>query len=190
MSSAKVIKHKAVETKTRPAQTKTRTVETKPKSYTNPSKKRAASCPRCNHSNECEATKTSAADRGTKTKNQTKPKQTNVTASPKLQHTASDQKDRSRHMTIYELPSHKAFTVIAPNPKKRREIQKKAEAELAALEDLRLSRAMGYVSIAPSTVGGCLTLEEVRNKQQEEMQMSRKVKQVKRGLPETSVPHK
>lgn len=28
-----------------------------------------------------------------------------------------------------------------------------AEAELAALEDLRLSRAMGYISISPSTVG-------------------------------------
>ncbi|XP_054879840.1 synapsin-1-like [Poeciliopsis prolifica] len=51
------------------------------------------------------------------------------------------------------VQSHKAFTVIPPNPKKRREIQKKAEAELAALEELRLSRAMAYVSINPSSVG-------------------------------------
>ncbi|MEQ2268625.1 hypothetical protein XENORESO_008104 [Xenotaenia resolanae] len=77
------------------------------------------------------------------------------------------------------IQSHKAFTVIPPNPKKRREIQKKAEAELAALEELRLSRAMAYVSINPSSVGGCMSLEEVRLKQQQEMmQAKRKQKQV------------
>ncbi|XP_029979292.1 epithelial-stromal interaction protein 1 isoform X2 [Sphaeramia orbicularis] len=77
--------------------------------------------------------------------------------------------------------SHKAFTVIPPNPKKRQEIQRKAEAELAALEELRLSRAMAYVSINPSSVGGCLSLEEVRLKQQQEMiQAKRKPKQVRR----------
>ncbi|KAM6971135.1 uncharacterized protein LKV04_016826 isoform 2-T2 [Tautogolabrus adspersus] len=52
----------------------------------------------------------------------------------------------------HAIQSHKAFTVIPPNPKKRREIQRKAEAELAALEELRLSRAMAYVSINPSSV--------------------------------------
>uniref|UniRef100_A0A673ASX0 Uncharacterized protein n=1 Tax=Sphaeramia orbicularis TaxID=375764 RepID=A0A673ASX0_9TELE len=52
---------------------------------------------------------------------------------------------------------HKAFTVIPPNPKKRQEIQRKAEAELAALEELRLSRAMAYVSINPSSVGKEMT---------------------------------
>ncbi|XP_022060289.1 uncharacterized protein zgc:194621 [Acanthochromis polyacanthus] len=73
--------------------------------------------------------------------------------------------------------SHKAFTVIPPNPKRRREIQRKAEAELAALEELRLSRAMSYVSINPSSVGGCMSLEEVRLKQQQEMmQAKRKLK--------------
>ncbi|XP_077952345.1 uncharacterized protein LOC144390114 [Gasterosteus aculeatus] len=70
--------------------------------------------------------------------------------------------------------SHKAFTVIPPNPKKRREIQRKAEAELVALEELRLSRAMAYVSIDPSSVGGCLSLEEVRLKQQQEMMEAKK----------------
>lgn len=124
--------------------------------------------------------------------------------------------------------SHKAFTVIPPNPKKRKEMQRselccycgwlhvvvltllfshvgvccfvtgwaEAEAELAALEELRLSRAMAYVSINPSSVGethtythekiicidvylicvrvcvltgGCMSLEEVRLKQQQEM---------------------
>ncbi|XP_023130136.1 serine/arginine repetitive matrix protein 1 [Amphiprion ocellaris] len=75
--------------------------------------------------------------------------------------------------------SHKAFTVIPPNPKRRREIQRKAEAELAALEELRLSRAMSYVSINPSSVGGCMSLEEVRLKQQQEMmQAKRKLKPV------------
>ncbi|XP_028288198.1 uncharacterized protein LOC114452875 [Parambassis ranga] len=85
--------------------------------------------------------------------------------------------------------SHKAFTVIPPNPKKRREIQRKAEAELAALEELRLSRAMAYVSINPSSVGGCMSLEEVRSKQQQEMmQAKRKQKQMKKQvMEETSV---
>ncbi|XP_042255468.1 uncharacterized protein zgc:194621 isoform X1 [Thunnus maccoyii] len=86
--------------------------------------------------------------------------------------------------------SHKAFTVIPPNPKKRREIQRKAEAELAALEELRLSRAMAYVSINPSSVGGCMSLEEVRLKQQQEMMQARRRKpqQVKKQLVEqTSV---
>ncbi|XP_008395136.1 translation initiation factor IF-2 [Poecilia reticulata] len=83
------------------------------------------------------------------------------------------------------IQSHKAFTVIPPNPKKRREIQKKAEAELAALEELRLSRAMAYVSINPSSVGGCMSLEEVRLKQQQEMmQAKRKQKQVRKQLME------
>ncbi|CAK6973081.1 uncharacterized protein zgc:194621 [Scomber scombrus] len=77
----------------------------------------------------------------------------------------------------YANQSHKAFTVIPPNPKKRREIQRKAEAELAALEELRLSRAMAYVSINPSSVGGCMSLEEVRLKQQQEMMQARRRKQ-------------
>ncbi|XP_043961129.1 atherin [Gambusia affinis] len=83
------------------------------------------------------------------------------------------------------IQSHKAFTVIPPNPKKRREIQKKAEAELAALEELRLSRAMAYVSIHPSSVGGCMSLEEVRLKQQQEMMRAKtKQKQVRKQLVE------
>ncbi|XP_041670329.1 uncharacterized protein zgc:194621 [Cheilinus undulatus] len=78
------------------------------------------------------------------------------------------------------IQNYKAFTVIPPNPKKRREIQRKAEAELAALEELRLSRAMAYVSINPSTVGGCMSLEEVRLKQQQEMMKAkRKPKPIK-----------
>ncbi|KAL6097538.1 uncharacterized protein ACO6RY_13059 [Pungitius sinensis] len=81
--------------------------------------------------------------------------------------------------------SHKAFTVIPPNPKKRREIQRKAEAELAALEALRLSRAMSYVSIDPSSVGGYLSLEEVRLKQQQEMmEAKKKQKPVSKGVSE------
>ncbi|KAJ8010798.1 hypothetical protein DPEC_G00078880 [Dallia pectoralis] len=60
-------------------------------------------------------------------------------------------------MSRYAIQSHNAFTVIPPNPKKRTEIKQKAEAELAALEDLRLSRAIPYVSIEPSSVAkACL----------------------------------
>ncbi|XP_034061064.1 epithelial-stromal interaction protein 1 [Gymnodraco acuticeps] len=85
--------------------------------------------------------------------------------------------------------SNKAFTVIPPNPNKRREIQRKAEAELAALEELRLSRAMAFVSISPSTVGGCMSLEEVRLKQQQEMmQAKRKHKSMmKQRMEQTTV---
>ncbi|XP_068565630.1 epithelial-stromal interaction protein 1 [Cebidichthys violaceus] len=90
-----------------------------------------------------------------------------------------------RAETTRASESHKAFTVIPPDPKKRREIQRKAEAELAALEELRLSRAMAYVSIDPSSVGGCLSLEEVRLKQQQEMmQAKRKQKPVRKQLME------
>ncbi|KAM4534495.1 uncharacterized protein PAE49_022682 [Odontesthes bonariensis] len=91
----------------------------------------------------------------------------------------------ARAETRYTIQSSKAFTVIPPNPKKRREIQRKAEAELAALEELRLSRAMAYVSINPSSVGGCMSLEEVRLKQQQEMmQAKRKQKQIKTQVME------
>ena len=80
-----------------------------------------------------------------------------------------------------------------------------AEAELAALEELRLNRAMAFVSISPSSVGegdkhtkedsscwacklmcvcvcvcvcacagGCMSLEEVRLKQQQEMMQAKR----------------
>uniref|UniRef100_UPI0037E8FF9D uncharacterized protein n=1 Tax=Semicossyphus pulcher TaxID=241346 RepID=UPI0037E8FF9D len=87
-----------------------------------------------------------------------------------------------RAETKHAIQSHKAFTVIPPNPKKRREIQKKAEAELAALEELRLSRAMAYVSINPSSVGGCMSLEEVRSKQQQEMMKAKRKPKPKKIL--------
>ncbi|KAI1891311.1 hypothetical protein AGOR_G00142490 [Albula goreensis] len=190
MSTAKVIKPKSIQMKTRPSETKTRTLETKPKTHPDPRKKRASSCPRCHHSNDSEAKKAPVEDRGAK--HDGKLKHTAVCERPK--ESSSDQKPqqvhRTRHRATHEFQSHKPFTVIAPNPKKRHEIQQKAEAELVALEEYKLSRAMGYVSIAPSTVGGCLTLEEARNKQQQEMQMRRKQRQVKRYVPESSVLHK
>ncbi|CAJ1082693.1 uncharacterized protein zgc:194621 [Xyrichtys novacula] len=87
----------------------------------------------------------------------------------------------------HAIQSYRAFTVIPPNPKKRREIQRKAEAELAALEELRLSRAMAYVSINPSSVGGCMSLEEVRSKQQQEMMKAkRKQKPIKNQVMEST----
>ncbi|XP_030611824.1 uncharacterized protein LOC115799032 [Archocentrus centrarchus] len=110
-------------------------------------------------------------------------------AEPKYQREEMEQRGVRAEAKYATSHSHKAFTVIPPNPKKRREIQKKAEAELAALEELRLSRAMAYVSINPSSVGGCMSLEEVRSKQQQEMmQAKRKQKPVKKPvLEETSV---
>ncbi|KAK1168621.1 hypothetical protein AOXY_G9422 [Acipenser oxyrinchus oxyrinchus] len=80
--------------------------------------------------------------------------------------------------------SYGAFTVIPPDQKKRNELQKKAEAELTALEDLKKRRSTGHVSITPSTVGGSLTMEEVRRKQQEEMKMAKS--RLKSNKPGTS----
>ncbi|CAN9506219.1 unnamed protein product [Ophioblennius macclurei] len=83
------------------------------------------------------------------------------------------QRDPRRAARTSEI-SHRAFTVIRPDPVRRREIQRKAEAELAALEDLRLSRTTAFVCFPPSSVGGCLSLQEVRLKQQEEMLKARR----------------
>ncbi|XP_055086243.1 uncharacterized protein zgc:194621 [Periophthalmus magnuspinnatus] len=101
------------------------------------------------------------------------------------QTTAETKCSQQRAQGQHQLPStsHTVFTVITPDPKKRLKIQKKAEEELIALEDLRVSKTTTYVSINPSTVGGCLSLEEVRQRQQQEMtQAKRKPKQIKEHL--------
>ncbi|XP_061820692.1 uncharacterized protein [Nerophis lumbriciformis] len=85
------------------------------------------------------------------------------------------------------IQSHKAFTVIPPDPKKRRDIQKKADAELAALEELRLSRAMAYVTIQPSRVGGRMSLEAVRLRQQQEMMQTKRKPIRKQVVEQTHV---
>ncbi|KAL1006584.1 hypothetical protein UPYG_G00074110 [Umbra pygmaea] len=175
-------------------------------------KPRASSCPRCVHRNQCDITQTHqgkvcdprsdrrARSSSTFTKSTIATSKSAVfsqktTTSPKSMVAFSKsnesaqpgQKEErmSRHRAL-PIQSHKAFTVISPNPKKRIEIQQKAEAELAALEDLRLSRTIPYVSIDPSSVGGCLSLEEVRLKQQQEMQARRRQKQMKKFVLATS----
>ncbi|KAM8731032.1 uncharacterized protein AB9X84_025604 isoform 1-T1 [Acanthopagrus schlegelii] len=182
-------------------------------------KSRASSCPRCppprgrcergtgaqrtalRASCERRTRSSSTAPKTTKTTTSNWPRTnpacrtavTHAAVGPKCRETSAEpgQRDQRsvRTETKHTSHSHKAFTVIPPNPKKRREIQRKAEAELAALEELRLSRAMAYVSINPSTVGGCMSLEEVRSKQQQEMmQAKRKQKPMKTQLLEqTSV---
>ncbi|XP_070842429.1 uncharacterized protein [Chaetodon trifascialis] len=176
-------------------------------------KSRASSCPRCPQRGACEgstraqrtasktgcerrARSTSTAPRTTANGPRTNPDWQRATSS--VTHAAVSAKSREvsacpgrreqrsvRAEAKHAGQSHKAFTVIPPNPKKRREIQRKAEAELAALEELRLSRAMAYVSINPSSVGGCMSLEEVRLKQQQEMmQAKRKQKPMKTQVME------
>ncbi|XP_044032007.1 translation initiation factor IF-2 [Siniperca chuatsi] len=159
-------------------------------------KSRASSCPRCPQRDPCArstgaqraALKTSCERRSRSTS--TAPKTTARTTNPDYRRATNSVKHpECREMSGCPGPraqlgvraeakhasqSHKAFTVIPPNPKKRREIQRKAEAELAALEELRLSRAMAYVSINPSSVGGCMSLEEVRLKQQQEMMQAKR----------------
>ncbi|XP_018534688.1 uncharacterized protein zgc:194621 [Lates calcarifer] len=172
-------------------------------------KGRASSCPRCPQRDRCEgasaskpscerrARAASAAPKPTAHWARTNPDYRGPTSTlkhpavvnPKCRETTTcpgQREQRSvRAETKYASQSHKAFTVIPPNPKKRREIQRKAEAELAALEELRLSRAMAYVSINPSSVGGCMSLEEVRLKQQQEMmQAKRKQKPMKQQVME------
>uniref|UniRef100_UPI003AAD690A uncharacterized protein isoform X1 n=1 Tax=Centroberyx gerrardi TaxID=166262 RepID=UPI003AAD690A len=213
MPASKVIKPRPVETTTKLLE-KSKPVKTKPANRAESElkvpavrKSRAASCPRCPQSNRCEGVKQQSAAskarcerRARSTCTAPKPAGNCPKTSPTCQKTTSPTKhgavtskpgetqreqrtDRAKMQCANQ--SHKAFTVIPPNPKKRKEIQKKAEAELAALEELRLSRAMGYVSINPSSVGGCMSLEEVRLKQQQEMmQARRKQKQMKKHVME------
>lgn len=173
MPDTRLIKPKPVATKPKHLNEKSSTAETTPAVRSRDvgvgHRKRASSCPRC-----VTEYKPKATERSTKAikekQSETLPRSKPATCAPK---------EQPKSHSLYEIHSQKAFTVFAPNPKKRQDIQQKAEAELAALEDLRLSRAMGYISISPSTVGGCLTLEEVRAKQQQEMQIKRRQKQVK-----------
>lgn len=161
-----------------------------------PGKNRASSCPRSpqpdrSQRSERRARSSSTAPKTTANWPRTNPDNRKTTSparhvavNPKGRETSACPGQREQRGTRTESGraghSHKAFTVIPPNPKKRREIQRKAEAELAALEELRLSRAMAYVSISPSSVGGCMSLEEVRLKQQQEMmQAKRKQKPMK-----------
>ncbi|XP_049912429.1 uncharacterized protein zgc:194621 [Epinephelus moara] len=178
-------------------------------------KSRASSCPRCPQRDRCErrtgpqgAAVQRSCDRRTRSSSTAPKPSTNcprtnpdyrratnsvihAAVNPKCREMTACQREQRgvRAETRHASQSHKAFTIIPPNPKKRREIQRKAEAELAALEELRLSRAMAYVSINPSSVGGCMSLEEVRLKQQQEMmQAKRKQKPMKKQVMEqTSV---
>ncbi|XP_051970852.1 uncharacterized protein zgc:194621 [Xyrauchen texanus] len=183
MPDTRVIKPKVFEMKPKNQNRKASITEATPARRTrdvNPRKQRASSCSRCTYGTE-------SKPKATEMKSNTamKPK-TSANLKPATSAPKEPPKPNSYSHVLYEIHSQKAFTVFAPNPKKRQDIQQKAEAELAALEDLRLSRAMGYISIPPSTVGGCLTLEEVRAKQQQEMQISRRQKQVKKCILETA----
>lgn len=195
MSNAKVIKPRTVEIKPKivDSNVKSNTVESLPSRRTKGNvthKKRASSCSRCNVSFSHRKTESIKPQINTNVfKYEKKAKSCAIPSKP--QNAPIVQKDeraatKPEHRVMHGIPSHKAFTVIPPNPKKRIEIQKQAEAELAALEDLRLSRAMGYISLEPSSVGGSLTLEEVRHRQQQEMQTRRKQRQVKQYDLQTS----
>nr|XP_020501567.1 uncharacterized protein LOC109993111 isoform X2 [Labrus bergylta]XP_029135554.1 uncharacterized protein LOC109993111 isoform X2 [Labrus bergylta] len=154
-------------------------------------KSRASSCPRCPQRDRCEEGSTGVMrtalkpgcerrSRSSSTAHRNNPDcrkaQRSANVNQKCQKMGACQREQRavRVEAKHAIQSHKAFTVIPPNPKKRREIQRKAEAELAALEELRLSRAMAYVSINPSSVGGCMSLEEVRSKQQQEMMKAKR----------------
>ncbi|KAE8279619.1 hypothetical protein D5F01_LYC21746 [Larimichthys crocea] len=196
MPSTKVIKPKPVETKTpeRPKPVKVRAVNGAQGELRVPAvrKSRASSCPRCPQRGDrcaqrtCETrTRSSSTAPRTAATNRVKHAAVLNPKGPEVTACGPREQRGSVRAETKQIQSHKAFTVIPPNPKKRREIQRKAEAELAALEALRLSRAMTYVSINPSRVGGCMSLEEVRSKQQQEMmQAKRKQKPVKTQLME------
>ncbi|XP_056155221.1 uncharacterized protein zgc:194621 [Lampris incognitus] len=147
--------------------------ETQPKVLT-PRRTRASSFPRCPHADRCARTRsgvsTTRCER--RSRSTSRPTGSRPKANPTCQKTTGSSKSEAKDWQAEKSPftaqrgeqraahpkaqctaqSHKAFTVIPPDPKKRKEIQKKAEAELAALEELRLSRAMAYVSINPSSV--------------------------------------
>ncbi|XP_051874323.1 rRNA 2'-O-methyltransferase fibrillarin-like [Pristis pectinata] len=79
--------------------------------------------------------------------------------------TATDQNAAPHKSGQKTTHCYGAYSVTVPDQKKRIDLQKKAAAELAALEKLK-HRSIGQVSIIPSAVGGTLTQEEVRKKQQ------------------------
>ncbi|KAI4901222.1 hypothetical protein NFI96_013729, partial [Prochilodus magdalenae] len=113
--------------------------------------KRASSCTRCCHDNARDPVAMETRGRAPAAASKARH---GTTATAATSRGASRSQPPSTHTKARsEVHSHTAFTVFAPNPKKRRDIQRKAEAELAALEDLRLSRAVNYVSISPSAVG-------------------------------------
>ncbi|XP_029934689.1 uncharacterized protein LOC115378554 [Myripristis murdjan] len=211
MPATKVVKTKPVETTTKLALVeKSKAVKMKTTNKAEAELRvpavrpsRASSCPRCPQGNRCEGTKAqvtskskcerrsrstctaprpagdcpeAALRRCSPVKQPGGPSRTGDPAAP-------GHREQRTPRAGLQCPHqrHEAFTVIPPNPKKRKEIQKKAEAELAALEELKLSRAMAYVSINPSSVGGCMSLEEVRLKQQQEMLQARR-KQVKKQV--------
>ncbi|XP_048398329.1 uncharacterized protein zgc:194621 [Stegostoma tigrinum] len=70
---------------------------------------------------------------------------------------------RSARKTTY---SYGAYSVTVPDQKKWSNLKKTASAELATLEKLK-RRNIGHVSITPRAVGGTLTQEEVRRRQQQ-----------------------
>ncbi|XP_040921695.1 uncharacterized protein zgc:194621 isoform X2 [Toxotes jaculatrix] len=215
MPATNVVKSKPVEAtrkpveKTKPAKEKAVNGAERELKVPAVRKSRASSCPRCPPRDRCDratagaqgaaskascerrARSSSAAPKPTAHRSKTNPDCRRATSSlkhvavnPRSRETAACPGQREQHSFRAET-NHKAFTVIPPNPKKRREMQRKAEAELAALEELRLSRAMAYVSINPSSVGGCMSLEEVRLKQQQEMmQAKRKQKPMKKQVME------
>uniref|UniRef100_A0A3Q4GSU8 Epithelial-stromal interaction protein 1-like n=1 Tax=Neolamprologus brichardi TaxID=32507 RepID=A0A3Q4GSU8_NEOBR len=178
MPGTKVIKPKPVDT-TRKPQERPKAAKEAQSELRVPAvrKSRASSCPRNPQPERCQ--RPTGGPQGSPSKPGSERRTRSTSTAPKPpQNCSTANRDcrRANHAAVepkYQRED-KAFTVIPPNPKKRREIQKKAEAELAALEELRLSRAMAYVSINPSSVGGCMSLEEVRSKQQQEMMLAKK----------------
>ncbi|XP_066566500.1 epithelial-stromal interaction protein 1 [Amia ocellicauda] len=152
-----------------------------PKPQTGP-RNRAFASTRGNHSNVRAGSSICGSGRNAKTSAKT----AHANAKAKPEGATTSQKKEQRVQKTENgstTQSYAAFTVIPPNPKKRNELKKKAEAELAALEDFRRRQLVGHVSIVPSTVGGILTLEEVRRRQQEELNTTQKRKQVRRSIP-------
>ncbi|XP_041064202.1 uncharacterized protein zgc:194621 [Carcharodon carcharias] len=80
---------------------------------------------------------------------------------------ATHQKSTPQKSAQKTIHSYGAYSVTVPDKKKWSDLQKKADAELAALDKLK-RRNNGHVSITPSTVGGTLTQEEVRRRQQQD----------------------
>ncbi|KAK2814356.1 hypothetical protein Q5P01_000585 [Channa striata] len=206
MPATKVIKPKPVEP-TRNAMEKTKMVKGRAAEgelrVPAVRKGRASSCPRCPQRDRSDrtsagASKTSSdrrtrsnstAPRAPETCPRTDPRRATSSAkqagaNPKCPETTPCPGQREpRSIRAEARNPSQSFHCHPPDPKKRREIQRKAEAELAALEELKLSRAMAYVSINPSSVGGCMTLEEVRLKQQQEMMQAKRKQKPHLTLP-------
>ncbi|XP_070567781.1 epithelial-stromal interaction protein 1-like [Ptychodera flava] len=79
--------------------------------------------------------------------------------------------DPRQGQTAQERLQHRGnYAVIAPNEKKRSQIQRQAEKETRQYEEYKERNKMGYISLPPQTVGGGKVVSQTSARQQQSLQ--------------------